>query len=571
MNNKNTTILSVFVLLLSVLVVQSAYSTQWTPQIWQDFLDNGAQSALPDFSYAGYGYGEETIPNVETVVDVTYFGAVANDGIDDYEAIQTAIAYAGTIGGGAVYFPAGEYTIDTSDPNSFIKINHSNVVLRGAGESSTILHFKNMDYETTPDVEGFIRIGSNLNPASWGTELTAITADAARGSDILEVADTSGLQVGSIVHITMRNTNGLPNLTEYLISPLEIETAWTNAYNSGVGYTYFRWLVEISEIVDSTHIRLKQPLRENILTLFEPLVRQTRSVDEVGIENMTISSDWQGDGMRSENNYWPRAVVFTNSNNSWLRNVTIDEFSIGVNMQFCKNITVKDVVIDGQEGDFGVLTWGHDCMVENITVNAQRRKALSIHNYSQGNVMRNVLVNYTSSGTTYTQGLDYHCNYSLENLMENITNARSSCGGSSVNYPNSSHRNTFWNVKADDMAPVYDAGNEKEFFANHYYRSGISYARKDAHKLMPQSIVVGVYHDTIDLEIEGSTLDRNDGWIYVEGLNQPNVNPSSLYEAQFAMRVQCVEFLPGDLNQDCTVDFKDFSIMASQWLSSVEE
>ena len=64
---------------------------------------------LPDFSYAGYGQGESTIPNVPVEHNVTKFGAVGDGIADDTAAFQAAID--GT-SHGAVLIPPGTYRIE---------------------------------------------------------------------------------------------------------------------------------------------------------------------------------------------------------------------------------------------------------------------------------------------------------------------------------------------------------------------------------------------------------------------------------------------------------------------------
>src|SRR3990172_5696658 len=75
-----------------------------------------------DWSKAGY---EGSIPDPANVLDVTGYGAVANDNSDDYSAIISAMnALSGQQG--VIYFPPGIY-----DVRSTLNLADS-VVLRGA-------------------------------------------------------------------------------------------------------------------------------------------------------------------------------------------------------------------------------------------------------------------------------------------------------------------------------------------------------------------------------------------------------------------------------------------------------
>src|SRR3546814_4328874 len=51
-----------------------------------------AANPLPDFSYAGYGFGLAPIPaDVGTIVEVTDHGAIPDDGLDDTKAVLRAL------------------------------------------------------------------------------------------------------------------------------------------------------------------------------------------------------------------------------------------------------------------------------------------------------------------------------------------------------------------------------------------------------------------------------------------------------------------------------------------------
>src|SRR3546814_15836491 len=54
-----------------------------------------AANPLPDFSYAGYGFGLAPIQaDVGTIVEVTDHGAIPDDGLDDTKAVLRALAAA---------------------------------------------------------------------------------------------------------------------------------------------------------------------------------------------------------------------------------------------------------------------------------------------------------------------------------------------------------------------------------------------------------------------------------------------------------------------------------------------
>ena len=121
---KPTTFLLILVVLFSARQQKIKESTKEYPKVLQDFIKNGNQSILPDFSYAGYAYGEKQVQTVEgPVFNVTDFGAIPNDGKDDSKAIQMTVDAAGKKGGGVVFFPVGRFDVNSDTTrNDIIRI-----------------------------------------------------------------------------------------------------------------------------------------------------------------------------------------------------------------------------------------------------------------------------------------------------------------------------------------------------------------------------------------------------------------------------------------------------------------
>lgn len=63
---------------------------------------------LADFAYAGYGAGEDTIPDPPVAVDVKRdFGAAGSGDVDDSTAVLKALK-ATEASGGVIFFPPGK-------------------------------------------------------------------------------------------------------------------------------------------------------------------------------------------------------------------------------------------------------------------------------------------------------------------------------------------------------------------------------------------------------------------------------------------------------------------------------
>ena len=115
-----------FVLILFFSI--SSFS-QNLPQIITD-RKIASQNYLPDYSYAGYHFGEVQLPKkTEQVVNATDYGVIANDDLDDSKALLKAIKTASSLKGDVILqLPAGRLIL-----SDVLYIERSNFVLRGSG------------------------------------------------------------------------------------------------------------------------------------------------------------------------------------------------------------------------------------------------------------------------------------------------------------------------------------------------------------------------------------------------------------------------------------------------------
>jgi hypothetical protein len=106
-------------------------------------LSVNASSVL--YNEGGTGAVDRNVEQkLQETVSVKDFGAVGDGVTDDTAAINAAITYIGSSGGGSVYAPRGTYMVSSS--TDAIKINYDNVRLYGDGIGSTI--FKNLASST---------------------------------------------------------------------------------------------------------------------------------------------------------------------------------------------------------------------------------------------------------------------------------------------------------------------------------------------------------------------------------------------------------------------------------------
>ena len=202
---------------------------------------------LPDFSYAGYRNGATDVPTARgTVVDVSDFGAIADDERDDSRAILAAIAHANDVFGPVVVrFGPGRYRI-----SEVLKIERSDFVLQGGGSGAggTTLYFprplKQVDNSSALDElreyiveldkrqkEPGLNLDEYFSEYSWsggfiwiqkpGTrpapyleefdpeiEKLADIQSGARGSTRITVSNSADLEAGDIIQVQWINQSG---------------------------------------------------------------------------------------------------------------------------------------------------------------------------------------------------------------------------------------------------------------------------------------------------------------------------------------------------------------------------
>ncbi|MCR9076923.1 MAG: glycoside hydrolase family 55 protein, partial [bacterium] len=162
---------------------------------------------LPDFSYAGYRFGEASIPTYRTVASVEDYGANGRDQRDDTDAFVRALS---SVQSGTIEIPEGQYFI-----SGVVEISKPNLVLKGAGSDKTIITVTN----TLDDVEPLTaRTGSGkpVSRYSWsggffsvrgkpvGRKRFEIIRDARRGDRQVFVSNPAKFSPGDDVQIEMQ-------------------------------------------------------------------------------------------------------------------------------------------------------------------------------------------------------------------------------------------------------------------------------------------------------------------------------------------------------------------------------
>ena len=508
-------------------------SSNGVSDTWTDFLwarEDGRQAVLPDFSYAGYKYFSEEPPDVtHQIFNVTDYGAVANDNRSDQGAIQAAIDAAEANGSGIVFFPAGEFLVNTDeDPianpltqtNSSITVQSSNIVLRGSGsrEGGTIIRQVNDLPEITPGDKWTPPYMFLFRDPGWtdedivpGAELTTISGDAPRGAFWIEVADTAQLRVGQRIVLYMAGDTGA--VSEFL-APYSIHEDWESLRNTGVRILERHSIAEIR----GNRVRLNEPLHAlkikgsyNVQVTAPPPL-----IEEAGVEDISFQGSWPWKFKHHQNarhNSGWSLLRMRGCVNCWVRRVSLVNVNRALEVDDSAAVSVYQVTIKGNRGHFGYRNlrnygaWFG--LVEDLPSQQHGMNTMSL---TTGSVhWRNDQVEH--------QRTDFHGDGPYANLTDCLNRGRLASTSGHYKYFPSHHRHTvFWNFKHDhegSSSVHYDVWTKAKW--------GVI-----AHV---KPIIVGFHGDPATFsQHEQEVLESNGS----------AVNPECLFEAQLETRLGSV-------------------------------
>lgn len=505
---------------------------------WLDFLNAKNQaktSVLPDFSRAGYHQGEtgipESFPHLK-VFNVVDFGAVPNDELSDQEAIQKAIQAAEANGGGVVFFPKGEFLVNT-DPEKTcnIQITSSNIVLKGSGsgKDGTVVFMVNYMRKTGADLWGnkpmftfkhkdLPYFTSTVSKRKYNTT-TTLQNGAAKGSQAIEVADTSGFSKGDLIDIYTESNR--PELVSAMVHGKETLARWGRIQKTGVAIQEMTRVTGVkSGVGKKGTILVSTPLSIDMSKEDTWTVAKIPSIEECGFEDIHFKGNFQ-DTFVHHKDYihdggW-QGVQMVGATNSWVRRCVFTDVNGGVALEGDMNCSILLCTTKGNRGHgcFGT-TFGSYNLIGCNAANEDRGGINGAHGAGASHLAHN---NVIWRFKTTVRGADFHGTFprnTLVDLYESDDMTRH--GGNNNDLPNHLWGFVLWNFKQTGKSvDNYD-------FWKKDVKPGASYV--DTVTIV-DPIIVG-FHGS-------NTTFKKDSVGYLESPGQA-VYPESLYEAQLAAR-----------------------------------
>ena len=498
------------VVLFLIIINPSQLYSQETPQIISQ-KEVYSQNFLPDFSYAGYHFGNASLPEIkEKVILATDFGVKANDNLDDSKALLKAFKAAHEVAGNVVLqLPAGKIIL-----SDILYVERSNFVLRGAGsgkegteifcprpmmylkeqeslaelrEYLTSTGKRQVEKENNIDLPfsqyawsgGFIwtqvpnqRVKSYMEKYDTPPTVLAKVIQGKRGEKEFLVSEVNGLKVGDVVELDMFNKEGeKAEIIEALYR--DSKTKIGNSHWKQPNLALVRQQVEIVSI-SKNKITIKTPLLLDVKPIYQALLIEWKHLSEVGIEHLRISfPDAARVAHHVEQGY--NGIFLTRIFNSWVKDVTVNNADSGILTEEIANVTIRDIVTEGKNIAHYTVAMGgvHNVLVENLKVYNKAVHPLSFNTFSTKNVYENCEI--------FTEpDLDQHAGANHQNLFDNIkvyfeANADNKYplfegGGAGYWKPSHGAYSTFWNINVevtggDSIVPIELNGMDEGPFA----------------------------------------------------------------------------------------------------------
>lgn len=434
----------------AMLVVPVHANAQQLPAILSD-RTVAAANPLPDFSYAGYGFGLAPIPTDSgTIVEVTDHGAVPDDGLDDTKAVLRALAAANAVTGKVTLrFPRGRTQI-----TEVLRITRSDIVLDGAGNGSggSELWFprplkiidNSSDFdelraylvrEKKQQVEPDQNIDYLFTEYSWAGGMIVVRPETTRpvsydgDKDVrdlplangvagrqfartLTVDDAAKLRVGDVVQLQWFAGAGAASpILKSLYGDTDLPIGshhWTSPNRPVVAQ-----MTRIAAIRGRT-VTLGDPLLHDVRADQPAVLARWKHLTNVGIQNLRLQfPEAPSFGHHLEQGY--NGIYMTGVFDGWIRALTIDRSDSGILTDNAANVTIADVTTTGDRRAHYSVHVGavHNVLVKDLKVENPVIHPLSVNTRSTRSVFLRPVVDRDAI-------IDQHSGSNHQNLFDQI-------------------------------------------------------------------------------------------------------------------------------------------------------
>ena len=442
--------------LVSVLALGAAltFPLQAQPAKLPEILSDAATMAanpLPDFSYAGYGFGLAAIPaDAGTIIEITDHGAIPDDGLDDSKAVLRALAAANAVKGRVTLrFPKGRTQI-----TEVLRITRSDITLDGAGDGpgGSELWFprplklidKSHDYDELRDylvrekkqqVEPQHNIDYLFTEYTWAGGMIYVAPEGSRPvsydgtKDVrdpvlaagvsgkqftrtLTVDDPSKLKAGDVVQLQWFSVDGpksqiLKSLYGHTDLPIGSHH-WTFPDRPVVAQA-----TRIAAIRGKT-VTLGDPLLHDVRADQPAVVADWRHLTNVGIQNLRLQfPQAPAFGHHLEQGY--NGIYMTGVFDGWINGLTIDRADSGILTDNAASLTIADITTTGDRSAHYSLHVGavHNVLVKDLQVANPVVHPVSINTRSTRSVFLRSVVDRDAV-------IDQHSGSNHQNLFDQV-------------------------------------------------------------------------------------------------------------------------------------------------------
>lgn len=495
------------IIAVSSMVVLTSVSAQNTLfETYKLQKRTGQATTLPDFSYAGYEYGEKSIPQVNyKLFNVKDFGAVPDDEKSDKQAIQDCIDAAVANGSGIVFFPKGQYLVnEAGESETPIVINGSRIVLRG--ETGSVLFMKERmtalnpkQMWTTPYFFQFVK-------KSKGSHSVNVLEDAPVGSFALKVENTSGFATGDWLELNLQNND--PTRVAKELSPYSVNQDWTEIIQKGVIVKVYHQVKKVGE----HEIVLADPVMYPVVAAERWTVAKWEPAVQCGVENLHFKGNFHDKfvhhGSAVHDGGWSLLRIGGHAN-SWLKDCIFEDVNNAARISNCANVTVLNCKIIGNGGHAAISSEGSSrVLIARCADNASQWHTFGVAKPS----MNTVIWRCTSAPTTCFES---HATQPRNTLIDNQVGGFviSRYGGAIQCLPNHLQNLILWNFTVTNA----DAYPNYEFWDS-----------KDKWLKIPMPVIAG---------FKAANINFNQQQLkFAEAMNG-RTSPESLYEAQLEFRL----------------------------------